>query len=439
MVKSGFRRSGTWFHFVVRCLVIGLGSTHALSIHSSASAQAEDVKDFIVPDLAVSDDGRTIYLLAAGPSTLLPERATAGSVILHIDREKRTGQEISMERLDAGETVRAHAPVVLSADGLTAAFQVMHVVPSRPKEAVSRTHIILPDASRSSIVIRDRRECVDAVRSSSPCLTADGRHLACVVSQGNDCEATKCLVIVDLAAPIQDGWRRVLDCKGGGVHDASVSNDLQRIIMTTWPEQPAAGTLRTVILDRVGDDYSVSAKFPSAPTWRSDTFVKALSGNGKTLLVAVVEGTIRPGSSLRHHLYAWDADGRAPVLISHDEAGQPADDQCEASGNAISDDGSRILFQSEATNLVPAGVATKCNLYVRDRNTDRLLLVNAGESMEEMGNGFVAAAISRNGRFVVWTTWGRKSAMDMKPLNQRLFLRDLEEPEAREIGPLNQR
>ena len=71
---------------------------------------------------------------------------------------------------------------------------------------------------------------------------------------------------------------------------------------------------------------------------------------------------------------------------------------------AMSDDAHYVLFSSQATNLVPDDTNGALDLFVHDTTTSTTTRVSLSHSYEQISEGVVTAAMSRNGDHVLFTT-----------------------------------
>jgi Tol biopolymer transport system component len=91
---------------------------------------------------------------------------------------------------------------------------------------------------------------------------------------------------------------------------------------------------------------------------------------------------------------------------------------------AISADGRYVAFESQASNLVPRDTNRNTDIFVRDRRTGRTLRASVS-NREKQGNGpSEAPAISATGRYVAF--WSQASNLASKDTNRNsdIFVRD---------------
>ncbi|WP_426571274.1 DUF4214 domain-containing protein [Aquihabitans sp. McL0605] len=144
---------------------------------------------------------------------------------------------------------------------------------------------------------------------------------------------------------------------------------------------------------------TVQADSPAGKQFTGGTTAPRLSGNGRFATYSDRDG----------QTYVKDLLTTKVELVSVNDAGQPANQESWVLD--ISDDGNRILFNSElATNLSKAPYA-EADLYLRDRAAHTTTRVSYLPG--NVASYAASAAISGNGKSVVWSdhdtgyTWAR--------------------------------
>lgn len=118
------------------------------------------------------------------------------------------------------------------------------------------------------------------------------------------------------------------------------------------------------------------------------------------------------------------------VLVSKSSSGDPADE-----GNldpSISRDGRFVAFTSWAQNL-PGGEATQPQIYLRDLKDGITRLVSKNSAGKPAGGGAYLPAISENGRYVAF----RSSSLNLPGGNgthDQIYVRDLEDGTTRLVS-----
>jgi hypothetical protein len=119
-----------------------------------------------------------------------------------------------------------------------------------------------------------------------------------------------------------------------------------------------------------------------------------------------------------------DTNGVNDVLV-RDIAAQTttrvsiASDGTESNGRsgalAISDDGNLVLFWSDASNLVPADTNGARDIFLRDIAAGTTTRVSVGARYEELATGAELGAMSRDGAWLVFTTFDPLLPTDREP------------------------
>jgi Tol biopolymer transport system component len=91
----------------------------------------------------------------------------------------------------------------------------------------------------------------------------------------------------------------------------------------------------------------------------------------------------------------------------------------------VSADGRRVVFSSPATDLVPGDTNDSGDVFVRDRRTGTTERVSVDSSGRQVDDGGEEAAISANGRFVVFTSGASNLVPGDTNDDVDVFVRDL--------------
>jgi len=112
--------------------------------------------------------------------------------------------------------------------------------------------------------------------------------------------------------------------------------------------------------------------------------------------------------------------------VSVDSWGNEGDQRSNAFYHqAISDDGMRVVFQSSATNLDPNDTNGYADVFVHDRASGTTALVSADSSGVVGNANSFSAAISGDGRFVVFTSFASNLVANDSNGGTDVFVRDL--------------
>jgi hypothetical protein len=98
-------------------------------------------------------------------------------------------------------------------------------------------------------------------------------------------------------------------------------------------------------------------------------------------------------------IYVRDLQGTRTLLVSRNSAGSPADDDTD--DVALSGNGRFVGFESYATNLPGSLGPTYTQVYLRDRKQDKTTLISRNNAGDAAAGGYSDnASVSANGRFV---------------------------------------
>jgi len=138
----------------------------------------------------------------------------------------------------------------------------------------------------------------------------------------------------------------------------------------------------------------------------SGSGLSELSGDG-TRVAFITVATNLGGASSPGQVYVRDLATDATILVSADNAGNPANTaDSSASGDAlqISADGDRVVFNSNATNLPGGdGDGTQFDVFVRDLSAGTTEIAAKGSDGTPAGTSLFTA-ISADGEHVAFTT-----------------------------------
>jgi Tol biopolymer transport system component len=219
--------------------------------------------------------------------------------------------------------------------------------------------------------------------SSGPAISGDGRFVVFVSDADNlatdDDDTVSNIFVRDLVANTTTLVSRATGAGGAGANDDSTDPDI-------------SGDGRYVVFESDADNLAP----PANPAF-ANIFVRDLVANTTRLISRAPGGG--PGG---------DDDSRRP---------------------AISDDGNRVAFQSEAGNLSAEDVDGVQDVFVRDRGIGTIALVSratgAGGAPSDASSD--RAEISPSGRYVVYQGRGDGLSPDDVDTETNIFLRDLDE------------
>ena len=131
-----------------------------------------------------------------------------------------------------------------------------------------------------------------------------------------------------------------------------------------------------------------------------------ISANGRWVVFTSGAAGLVPGDFTNYDVFLHDLQTGTTELVSHAFGGGFANG--DSYYPTISDDGQRIGFRSDASNLLPPGTDTngRADFFVFDRGsgTTERVSVRSDETPVALSNSPLAPVISGNGRFVLFAT-----------------------------------
>ena len=250
--------------------------------------------------------------------------------------------------------------------------------------------------------------------SSSPAISADGRHVAFVSRASNlgilhphgnanvfvhdrQSGVTTPVSLAFLGGyPFEDSYYPSISGDGRYVAFASLSPNLVPIDVNGWEDvfvhDCLSGSTQLVSMNSSGGQGNLGSDEASIS---ADGRFVAFSSGADNLVSGDTNG--------RYDVFVHDCRSGATELVSVDSSGTQGNNN--SFGPSISGDGRFVAFASLATNLTPATTGGWGDVFVRDRQTGTTELVSyvaAGRA----GNGRSASpSISADGRYVAFTSW----------------------------------
>jgi len=328
--------------------------TQRVSLDSSGAQGADESG---VP--SISADGRLVAF-ASNAANLVPGDLNHSSDVFLRDRQTGTTVCVSVDPNGAPGLVGSFSPAI-SANGRYVAF-------------MSYADNLVPgdDNLRSDIFVRDlqtgstERVSVDSNgvqgndssgRGSCPAISADGRYVAFSSDASN-------LVPGDTNA-FED----------------------------TFVRDRVLGTTERVSVDSAGAEANYgSGRDP------------AISADGRFVAFASISTNLASGDTgWIEDVFLHDRLIGTTERVSVDTAGVQGNDDSE--DPSISPDGRYVVFESDATNLVPVDNNGAIDVFLRDRLLATTELVARDSSGTQGNNRAVDPTISDDGRYVAFTSW----------------------------------
>jgi hypothetical protein len=144
------------------------------------------------------------------------------------------------------------------------------------------------------------------------------------------------------------------------------------------------------------DSSGVEADGPSTPYGISD--------DGNLVLFISKATNLVPGDTNQYDdAFVRDVAAGSTERVSVDSSGNGSDGHCFDA--AISGDGRYVVFSDDGTNLVTGDHNFTTDVFLRDRSTGTTTRVSVSSNGSEANNASLEAAISRDGSFVVFESF----------------------------------
>ena len=130
-----------------------------------------------------------------------------------------------------------------------------------------------------------------------------------------------------------------------------------------------------------------------------------VSGDGRFIAFDSAATNLVPGPDIdgTFDVFLYDRTTKTTSLVSQGLGGKPANGG--SFGAAISRNGRYVAFTSDATNLTRQPASGGRDIYVRDLRTGHTALVSLKQDGTAAGGGSYGPAISANGRYVAFSSF----------------------------------
>jgi Tol biopolymer transport system component len=179
-----------------------------------------------------------------------------------------------------------------------------------------------------------------------------------------------------------------------------VTNDLNGVVRDVFVRDLQAGTTSLVSINRAGTGSGNKQSF--APSLSFDGQVVAFMSYASNLVANDTNGAVRD-------VFVRDLQADTTSLISIKSAGTGSGNGTSGSDESspvISPDGQKVLFESQASDLVSQGDTNGfSDVFLRNRTTNATLLVSVNRFNTRTGNGrSYEPVMSDLGRFIAFTS-----------------------------------
>ncbi|MEM9379917.1 MAG: hypothetical protein AAGB93_08185 [Planctomycetota bacterium] len=148
-----------------------------------------------------------------------------------------------------------------------------------------------------------------------------------------------------------------------------------------------------------------------------------VSNDGRFVAYASRSTNLVPGDANgTWDIYLWDATTGTSSLVSRGMGGSTGND--ESYWPSMDEDGDRIVFESEATDLVPGDTNGFQDIFVYRRAAGTIEVVSVADNEDPATGGSATPSISRDGRYVAFASRSRFDPVDLTGLAD-IYVRDL--------------
>lgn len=170
----------------------------------------------------------------------------------------------------------------------------------------------------------------------------------------------------------------------------------------------------------------VSVNSQGNATAKGNSYAPAVSADGRFVAFgSTADDLVANDTNGKLDVFVRDLKQGTTTLVSVNQAGTGSGDNDSYTDADISTDGRYVLFESNASNLVPNDTNSRLDVFVRDLQTQKTTLVSINRSgMPSSGGGF-NATMSNDGRFVTFVSYGDDLVASRVLGGQNVFVRDL--------------
>jgi putative cell wall-binding protein/Tol biopolymer transport system component len=426
-------------------------------VSSSPTGEAGDAKAF---HSAVSAEGR--YVAFASEATNLTSMPVPSSESQVYVRDVVTGSVVlaSMNSARTGGANDSSYDPSISADGRYVAFTSFATDLPAGVPLDGHTQVYLHDMMTGSTQLVSRNAPGTAAgnyNSFAARLSGDGSHMAFSSVSTNILPGTSVDVVQVLGAEVQSGAMavvRVLSTRDSALaspgqignadsRDPTLSYDGKVVAFssssTNLTGDAVSGAYSQIFLHSVdsGRTWLVSVASDGVSGGNANSRRPALSSDGRRIAYDSKARNLSPASAstIDEQVYVRDMSSLASQLVSVNVGGDGAANGLSLEA-AISGDGNKVAFRSQATDVVRADVRGSSQVYWRDIRMGVTALASASSSDALRGSGPSGAgspSISADGQAIAFSA-ARDLLEGTSAEPAQIYLRQLEGPRVERIG-----
>jgi hypothetical protein len=180
----------------------------------------------------------------------------------------------------------------------------------------------------------------------------------------------------------------------GDAQPAGLSADGRYVLFTTKATNfGTGGTLQTYERDLTTHRTVLVSVPPAGVTWRLNTV--AVSGDGRFVVFDVFATKYR-------QVYLRNVVARTTTLVTHDDKGGMGDNESLAAD--VSPDGSKVVFGSFSSNLVPDDTNGKPDVFMWTRASGAIARISLTSDGKQLTEGSSAPHFTTDGGYVVYSS-----------------------------------
>ena len=279
-------------------------------------------------------------------------------------------------------------------------------------------------------------------RSDKPAISADGRFVAFRSQAANldpaDGDVTGDVFVRDLQTLSTTLASRATGATGAkgnaNSSDATISADGRLVAFESGSTNLGAGDSTSsdvYVRDLQANTTTLVDRADGADGAPANAFSSdaAISANGRFVAFTSLASNLSPDDGAENDVFVRDLQTNTTTLVSRASGAGGAAGDASSQAAAISADGRFVVFSSFASNLDPADQAGEEDIFVRDLQTDTTTLVSrAGGASGAKANNTIAVspAISADGHSVAFSS----NATNLDPADNDttvdVFVRDLQ-------------
>ncbi len=279
-------------------------------------------------------------------------------------------------------------------------------------------------------------------KSEAPSISADGRYVAFESGANNLVTGENEAVINVFVRDTQTNTTTLISRQSAGDGGAGGDGDSQDASISANGRyvafQSAADNLVT------GEDEAVTNVFVRDTQTNTTTFVSqsstgdsgdgsserpSISGDGNVVAFDSAADNLGGGVGGTSDIFLRDVQAGTTTLVSRQSA---ADGGAAADGSslaaAVTPDGRYVAFESAAGNFSDADSTSSTDVFVRDLQTSTTTFVSRASGADGVGDddGGGEPAISSDGRYVTWYSYGTNLDPDDTDSDASIYMRDLQ-------------